>query len=101
MDIVGILRGMLGILILVGIAYAISNNKKNINWRLVGSGLLLQFVFAVFIIKGDSLGEFFFILGWPKAVFEYISSFFVVLLNFTTEGAVFIFGDLAISPGQD
>jgi CNT family concentrative nucleoside transporter len=101
MDIVGILRGMIGLLILVGIAYLISNNKKNINWRLVGSGLVLQFAFAIFILKGDALGEFFFILGWPKAAFEYISSFFVVLLNFTTEGAYFIFGDLAISPGQE
>lgn len=99
MDIVSILRGILGIAVLVGIAFLISNNKKKINWRLVGSGIGLQVVFAVLILKGDSLSHFFAPLGWPKDFFYWVSGFFVVLLNFTTEGAKFVFGNLAISPG--
>ncbi|PKL89127.1 MAG: NupC/NupG family nucleoside CNT transporter [Ignavibacteriae bacterium HGW-Ignavibacteriae-2] len=101
MDMIGILRGMIGILLIVGIAYLLSNNKSRISWRLVISGLTLQFVFAIFIIKGKELGEFFFVFGWPKLFFQWISSFFVLILNFTTEGAKFIFGDLAISPGTE
>ncbi|MBN1302038.1 MAG: NupC/NupG family nucleoside CNT transporter [Melioribacteraceae bacterium] len=101
MDILDILRGILGILVLVGIAYILSNNKKKISWRLVAGGLGLQFLFAVFIIKGNELGEFFAPLGYPKIMFQWISSFFVLLLNFTTEGARFIFGDLANSPGAE
>jgi len=101
MDFVSIFRGMFGILLLVGIAFLLSNNKKNINWRLVVTGLGLQFLFALMIIKGDYFAEFFSPLGWPKAFFQWVSGFFVVVLNFTTEGAKFIFGDLAISPGTE
>lgn len=101
MDFVSVIRGIIGILVLVGIAFLLSNNKKNINWRLVGWGIGLQILFAILILKGEALGEFFFIFGWPKIIFKWISSFFVLVLNFTTEGAVFIFGDLAISPGND
>ncbi len=101
MDFVSIFRGMFGILLLVGIAFLLSNNKKRINWRLVVTGLGLQFVFAMLIIKGEYFAQFFSPLGWPKAFFAWVSGFFVIILNFTTEGAKFIFGDLALSPGAD
>jgi len=101
MNFVSLVRGILGIFLLLGIAIAFSNNRKNINWRLVVSGISLQIVFAIFIIKGDLLASWFSPLGWPKAFFRWVSSFFVLVLNFTTEGAKFIFGNLAISPGQD
>lgn len=47
------------------------------------------------------MGEFFSPLGWPKMFFSWVSGFFVLVLNFTTAGAVFIFGDLAKSPGTE
>jgi concentrative nucleoside transporter, CNT family len=101
MDVISVFRGIFGILVLLSIAFLFSNNKKRINWRLVGSGLLIQFFFAIFIIKGDLLGTYFSPLGWPKMFFRWISSFFVLILNFTTDGATFIFGDLAIPPGSE
>lgn len=101
MDITGILRGILGLIILVGIAFLFSNNKRNINWRLVMSGIFLQLVFAFLILKGDYLRQYFSPFGWPKDFFYWVSGFFVLLLNFTTEGAKFVFGTLAVSPGQD
>jgi CNT family concentrative nucleoside transporter len=101
MDITGILRGILGLILLVGIAFLFSNNKKNINWRLVISGIIIQIIFAILILKGDYLGQFFSPLAWPKDFFYWVSGFFVLLLNFTTEGAKFVFGNLAVSPGQD
>ncbi|MBI9073308.1 MAG: NupC/NupG family nucleoside CNT transporter [Melioribacteraceae bacterium] len=101
MDFIAIVRGIIGIGLLVGIAYLLSNNKKNVNWRLVGSGLILQFIFAIFIIKGDKLGSFFSPLGWPKQFFNYISKGFVAVLDFTTAGAQFIFGNLALPPGSE
>ena len=85
MDFVSVLRGIIGMGVLIGIAYLFSNNKKKINWRLVGSGLGIQFVFAIFILKGAELGNLFSPLGWPKQFFKFISSFFVLVLNFTTE----------------
>ncbi|MGB8317808.1 MAG: nucleoside transporter C-terminal domain-containing protein [Ignavibacteriaceae bacterium] len=101
MDIISLLRGILGIIILLGISFLLSNNKKKINWRLVLSGLGLQIGFAILILKGEELSLFFKPFGWPKDFFYWISGFFVSILNFTTEGAKFVFGALAISPGQD
>ncbi|HSP87446.1 MAG TPA: nucleoside transporter C-terminal domain-containing protein, partial [Ignavibacteriaceae bacterium] len=100
MNFIDILRGFLGILLLIGIAFLLSNNKKKINWRLVITGLGLQLIFAIFIIKGDNLRNIFYPLGWVKDFFSWVSGFFVIVLNFTTEGAEFVFGALAKSPGS-
>ncbi|MDZ7719352.1 MAG: nucleoside transporter C-terminal domain-containing protein [Balneolaceae bacterium] len=96
-----ILRGVIGMVAIIGIAVAFSNNRKAINWKLVGTGLGIQFVLAVFILKGSNMAEYWAPLGWPKAFFSWVSSFFVIVLDFTTEGAEFIFGDLAKSPGME
>ncbi len=93
-------RSIIGITILLGIAYLASGNKKKIDWRLVFSGIGLQIIFAFLILKGDYLSSLWAPLGWFKMFFVWISKFFVLLLNFTTEGAKFVFGTLAISPGN-
>ncbi|MDZ7680324.1 MAG: nucleoside transporter C-terminal domain-containing protein [Fodinibius sp.] len=98
---IGVLRGIIGMAAIVGIAYLFSNNKRDINWRLVGTGLSIQFVLAVFILKGRVMEKYWGPLGWPKDFFSWVSSFFVIVLDFTTEGAKFIFGDLAKSPGME
>ncbi|MBZ0201050.1 MAG: NupC/NupG family nucleoside CNT transporter [Ignavibacteriaceae bacterium] len=96
-----IFRGFIGLLLILGIAFLLSDNKKKINWRLVISGMMLQLIFAILVIKGNSLRHFFSPLGWVKDFFGTVSYFFVLILNFTTEGAKFVFGPLAISPGQE
>jgi CNT family concentrative nucleoside transporter len=101
MDFTSILRGLFGILLLVGISFILSNNKSKINWKLVAGGLGLQLVFALLILKGDALRSFFSPFGWPKDFFNWISYFFVLVLNFTTAGAKFVFGDLAKPPGAE
>jgi len=85
----------------IALAFAFSADRKSVNWRLVGTGLGLQFVLALFILRGSSMAEYFAPLGWPKEFFSFVSSFFVIVLEFTTEGAMFIFGDLAKGPGMD
>lgn len=100
MDFVSLFRGIIGITVIIGIAYLISNNKRKVSWRLVGGGLGLQIIFAILIIKGEQLGNFFAPLGWFKLFFEWISSFFVLILNFTQQGAEFVFGKLALGPGS-
>lgn len=92
---------MIGMAAIVGIAYLFSSNKKKINWRMVGTGLGIQFILAIFILKGRDMAEYWSPLGWPKEFFSWVSSFFVIVLDFTTEGAEFIFGDLAKSPGME
>ncbi len=98
---IAVVRGILGLAVILGIAYALSGSRKQTNWRLVGMGILIQIVLAIFILKGDLMGKYFAPLGWPKLFFSWVSSFFVLILDFTTAGAKFIFGDLAISPGQE
>lgn len=98
---IDIFRGMLGMTAIIGIALLFSKNWKNVNWRLVATGLGIQFVLAVFILKGRDMAEYWSPLGWPKEFFSWVSSFFVVVLDYTTEGAEFIFGDLAKSPGME
>lgn len=96
-----IVRGIIGMVSIIAIAYAFSNNKKHVDWRMVGTGLSIQFVLAIFILKGRVMAEFWVPLGWPKEFFSWVSSFFVIVLDFTTKGAQFIFGDLALSPGME
>ncbi len=93
---IGLLRGLVGLTVILGLAFLFSSSRRRIRWRTVVAGLSIQLVLAIFILKGDDLGAFFAPLGWPKAFFSWISSFFVLVLNFTTEGAKFLFGDLAV-----
>ena len=101
MDFTSVIRGIFGIVLLIGISFLLSNNKSKINWRLVGGGLSLQIIFAILILKGEDLRLLFDPFGWPKDFFNWISYFFVLVLNFTYEGAKFVFGDLAKFPGTE
>lgn len=77
-------RGMLGIAVLIGLLYLFSSKKKQIDWKIVGFGFLMQFIFAVGIIHVPVIAD----------IFEKISSFFVVVLDFTKQGSGFLFGNL-------
>jgi len=101
MGIFSTVHGIIGIGVILGIAWLFSNNKRRVNWRLVGVGLAIQAVFGILVIKGNELGEVFSPLGWPKQLFQLIAEAFVVILGFTTEGAKFVFGNLAISQGME
>ncbi len=96
-----VLRGLLGLTVILGIAFALSSNRSAIRPRTIIGGLLLQIIFAIFILRGREMAETFAPLGWPADFFAWISSFFVLVLRFMEEGAQFIFGQLAISPGQE
>ncbi len=75
--------GLFGLAVLIGIAWLFSNNKRRVDWRLVGIGLTLQIVVASLVL----------LTPWGASIFDGLSSGFVRLLGFTTEGARFIFGD--------
>ncbi len=77
-------RGLLGLTVFLAIAVAFSANRRAINWRLVGMGLALQFVFAALVLH----------VGPVRAVIEAVGAFFIQLLAFTNEGTRFLFGSL-------
>jgi len=101
MNLISLFRGVLGIVLIIGIAFLCSNNRRRISWRLVGMGVLIQVVFAVFILYADTLRSWFSPLGWPKAAIAWLGGAVVSLLNFTTEGSRFVFGRLAVNSGPD
>ncbi len=75
----------LGLLTFVGIAYALSENRRHIAWRTVITGIILQIIFAVLILKTET----------GHAVFQSIGGVFNSLLSYTQKGSEFIFGNLA------
>jgi CNT family concentrative nucleoside transporter len=58
--------GLLGILVFVGLGYLMSSNKNRIDWKTVGWGLGLQWIFAILILKGDSFAFLLSALPFPK-----------------------------------
>ena len=82
-----ILFGLFGLVTLIGIAWLFSNNKRQVDWKLVLIGVTLQIAFAAFVLLTPG----------GKDMFDWLSRGFVKLLGFTEVGAQFIFGDLAKS----
>ena len=76
--------GLIGIVLILGIAYALSDNRKAINYRTVGVGLLLQIGLAVFILKTD--------IG--SRIFDWLGKAVAKLLSFADRGAEFVFSPL-------
>ena len=74
--------GIIGIIVLLGIAYAISENRKNINYRTVFWGLALQLIFAVIILKTP--------IGKP--IFSNLDKIISKLIGFSDRGSDFVFG---------
>ncbi|BDU18555.1 nucleoside transporter C-terminal domain-containing protein [Dyella sp. GSA-30] len=85
MELLGhILFGLFGLAMLLGIAFLFSNNKRAVDWKLVGTGVLLQIVFASAVLK----------LPLGRDVFNAIAGGFVKLMSYVNEGSSFIFGSL-------
>ncbi len=76
--------GLIGVALILGIAYAMSNNRKAINLRLVFSGLALQLALAVFVLK-TSVGQ---------NTFQYVGDKIKRLLEMADKGGEFVFGGL-------
>lgn len=76
--------GIIGILVILGLAFLWSNNRKAINYRLVFTGLGLQLALAVFILK----------IPLGQKIFYWLGLAINKLLDFSQEGGLFVFGDL-------
>lgn len=75
----------LGLLTMVGIAYALSTSRKNIKWKTIIMGIVLQFIFGLIILKTP--------MG--RMVFSKAQDLFNNILGYTMKGSEFIFGGLA------
>ena len=79
------LRGLGGLIFIIGVAYLLSGNRRAIDWRLVLIGILIQLTFGLIIGK----------VQIAQTAFVYVSEKFVTFLSFAARGAEFLYGDLA------
>ncbi|MDH7911640.1 nucleoside transporter C-terminal domain-containing protein [Winogradskyella sp. SYSU M77433] len=79
-------RGVLGMVVLIIIAFLFSSNRKAINWKTVGIGLAFQILIAIGVLK----------VGFVKIAFEWVGSLFVSVLDFTRAGSKFLFEGLVV-----
>jgi CNT family concentrative nucleoside transporter len=83
-------RGIIGMLFILSFCFLLSKNKKQIDWRLVIVGITLQLVFAISVLKFESVAY----------VFDAISTGVVKFLNVSEAGAEFVFGNFIDASGS-
>ncbi len=81
------LSGLLGIVLILAIGYAISSNRKAIRWQTIAWGLGLQVVFAIFVLRVP--------LG--RELFRRLGDFVTDVLHYSYVGSSFVFGELGKS----
>ncbi len=79
------LRGLLGLIFIVAVAYLLSGNRKAVDWRLVLIGIVIQLTFGLIIGKVEV----------AQKAFVFVSEKFVIFLGFAAKGAEFLYGDLS------
>lgn len=84
----GIILNLLGIALVIGIAYAVSYDRKKINWKMIGKALLAQFILAVIVIKVPA----------GVWVIEEISNLVTAIVGFGKAGLEFVFGSFMDIP---
>jgi len=80
-NLMNLLHGVLGIVVLLFIAFLFSSNRRAITWRTVFIGIGLQVLLAVSILN----------VPFIRAVFEFVGKIFIRILDFTYEGTLFLF----------
>ncbi|WP_457616416.1 NupC/NupG family nucleoside CNT transporter [Lutibacter sp.] len=77
-------RGVLGMFVLLLLAYLFSSSRKQINWRTVGIGLTAQLLIAFGVLK----------VHFVQSTFEFVGHIFVKILDFTRAGSEFLLGGM-------
>ena len=80
----GRLTGLIGIAVFVAIGVLLSHNRRRIRWRVVGWGLGLQVLFAIFVLR----------IPAGQALFRWLGSLVTGILSYSYLGSTFVFGEL-------
>ncbi|MBL4710384.1 MAG: Na+ dependent nucleoside transporter [Flavobacteriales bacterium] len=81
-----LIRGAIGLVSLLLIAFLFSQNRKAINWRTVGIGLAFQIIIAIGVLK----------ISFVQNIFEFVGLIFVKILEYTQAGSQFLFQGLVV-----
>lgn len=79
-----LIRGIIGMLTLIIIAFLFSSNRKAVNWKTVGLGLAAQLILAIGVLK----------ITIVQKIFEFVGNIFVLILDFTAAGSEFLLGGM-------
>ncbi len=79
-----LIRGIIGMMVLIIIAFLFSSNRKAVNWKTVGLGLAAQLILAIGVLK----------ITVVQKVFEFVGNIFVLILDFTAAGSEFLLGGM-------
>ena len=79
------IRAVIGVVGLLALAYLVSEDRKKVNWRVIGGGLALQFAIALGVLR----------LSWIEAFFGWIAGLFATALDISVQAAAFVFGPLS------
>ncbi|MCH4293364.1 NupC/NupG family nucleoside CNT transporter [Shewanella sp. 3B26] len=80
-----ILMSLVGVAVLLGIGFLLSNNKKAISVRAVGGALAIQAAFGGFVLY----------VPWGKDILKSVSDGVSAVIGYGQNGINFLFGDLA------
>lgn len=81
-------QGLLGVVVLIAIAYALSSHRSRVPWRLVIVGVLVQFVLAYLLLSNKQV-------VW---LFDQFATVFNKVISFADNGIVFVFGEKLADP---
>jgi len=84
------LTSLFGLFVLMFLAWLAARDRKNINFRLICAGLLLQSVFALIVFR----------LPAGVVIFSWLNDAVLRVISFAKEGIYFVFGPLAVGPGE-
>ena len=77
-------QSLIGVVLLLGLAWLLSSDRKNVPWRIIAWGLGLQMLFAVLVLKPPP----------GRWLFDQLNTLVITLLGYTNDGSRFIFGSL-------
>ena len=80
----GLIRGGIGMVFVIVLAFLFSSNRRAISWKTVGIGLGVQLLLAFGILR----------VSFIQKAFEWVGNIFISILDFTNAGSTFLFGDL-------
>ena len=80
-----VFRALIGISGILGLAYLLSSDRRNVNWRVVAGGLVLQIIIAAGVLLFPAV----------EALFSLIAQMFAVALEISVNAAGFVFGPLS------
>jgi nucleoside permease NupC len=78
------LTGIFGLVLILGIGFGLSRNRRAISWRVVAWGVGLQLFFAIFVLR----------VPWGRNIFRALGAFVTAILNFSYAGSEFVFGEI-------